>query len=114
MLSGVVLLVIGSILASQFYDLPLISYVGVLIPITILTVIGYRAVSTSQSGEALGDERTAKLFRRVGLNSFWILMTLIAIDGLVEIIPRENISTAYLLLGTAVYVLYFAYYRYVE
>ncbi|WP_217629027.1 hypothetical protein, partial [Halopelagius longus] len=86
MLSGVVILGAGSIIASQLYDLPLISYLGILIPAVVLAVFGYRAVSASRDGKALGDERTAELFGRVGLNSFWVFMTLIGLDGLVQIV----------------------------
>jgi len=98
----------------QYYSLSPIGYLGGLVPAGILVFFGYRAVSAGRERKALGDERTAKLYGKVGLNSFWILMSVLIVDMAFSIFPEDSATSIYVWIGLACYGLYFVYYRYVE
>jgi len=98
----------------QYYELSPISYLGGLVPAGILVFFGYRAVSTGRERKALGDERTQQLYGRVGINSFWILMSVIVVDMTFSVFPEDSATVIYVWIGLACYGLYFFYYRYVK
>ncbi|APX96212.1 hypothetical protein [Natronorubrum daqingense] len=114
MLAGAGLLIVGGAVVVGLSSLPPVSYLGVFVPVSILVFFGYRAVSAGRSQKALGDERTAKLHGKVGVNSFWMLLFVILADGQLTVVPPEGASTAYIFAGLFFYGAYFVYYRYIE
>ncbi|MFC3958978.1 hypothetical protein [Halovivax cerinus] len=114
MLIGAVVIPIGTVAAFAYFDADPISYLGALVPFTILAFFGYRTVSATREGRALGDERTEKLHGRVGVNAFWILLSVIVFDMGFSVFPPEHASTIYVWVGLLAYGAYFVYYRYVE
>jgi hypothetical protein len=98
----------------QYYSLSPISYLGGLVPAGILVFIGYRAVSAARERKALGDERTVELYGKVGINSFWMLMSVLCIDMVFEVFPQNSASMIYVFCGLIFYGAYFVYYRYME
>ncbi|RRJ28102.1 hypothetical protein [Halocatena pleomorpha] len=111
MLVGVVVVLIGSVLTIQYYNLPTLSYLGALIPASILLLFGYRTTSASLDGKALGDERTSELYSKAGLNAFWLLITIIIIDDMARILPRDISRSIYIISAVIIYALYMGYYR---
>lgn len=114
MLASTVVIAVGTVGVFWYYDFPPISYLGVLVPVGILGFFGYRAVSAGRERRALGDERTAELYGKVGLNSFWMLLSVIVVDMGFSIFPRDGASTIYVFFGLLCYGSYYGYYRYVE
>ncbi|ELZ11092.1 hypothetical protein C479_07283 [Halovivax asiaticus JCM 14624] len=114
MLAGAVLILLGTAGALWYTDASPISYLGALVPFGILTFFGYRAISAGRDRRALGDERTEKLYGKVGLNAFWILLSVIVVDMGFSVLPSEHASTIYVWVGLFAYGSYFVYYRYVE
>ncbi|RZV10478.1 hypothetical protein BDK88_1645 [Natrinema hispanicum] len=98
----------------QYYELSPISYLGGLVPVGILVFFGYRAISAGREEKALGDERTQQLYGKVGINSFWFLMSVLIVDMAFSIFPEDSATSIYVWVGLACYGLYFVYYRYVE
>lgn len=114
LVAGAVLIFGGGVLVFQYYDLPAVSYLGLLVPVGILGFFGYRAVSATRDRKALQDERTTELHGKVSLNSFWWLINIIFIDAVFEFFPEEGARILYVFIGLAIYGLYFGYYRYIE
>lgn len=114
MLVGAVFTFGVSVATVQYYALSPISYLGGLVPAGILVFFGYRAVSAGHERKALGDERTQKLYGKVGINSFWILMSVIIVDTTFSIFPEDSAPSIYIWIGLICYGLYFVYYRYME
>ncbi|WP_440770075.1 hypothetical protein [Natronorubrum sp. DTA28] len=114
LLAGAVLIFGGGMLVFQYYDLPPVSYLGLLVPVGILGFFGYRAVSATRDRNALQDERTTELHGKVSLNSFWWLINIIFVDAVFGFFPEEGSSILYVFIGLAIYGLYFGYYRYIE
>jgi len=114
MLVGAVFTFGVTVATVQYYELSPISYLGGLVPVGILVFFGYRAISAGRERKALGDERTQQLYGKVGINSFWILMSVIMANDLFNFLPEGDASTAYIYVGLISFGLYFVYYRYVE
>lgn len=114
LLTGAVATLIGGVLAFQYYDVPTVSYVGLLVPVVILGTFGVRAVSAGNSERAIGDERTQKLHGRVSINAFWWLVSILFIDSVFGVYPTEGTGLLYAATGLTVYVVYYGYYRYVQ
>ncbi|WP_162989786.1 hypothetical protein [Natronorubrum halophilum] len=114
LLASAVVAFVGSVAALQHYEFPVVSYLILLVPVNILAFLGYRAVSASRDRKALGDERTGNVYGRVGINSFWILMSIILVDVAFGIFPEEIAGIAYVFGGLLIYCLYFGYYTYLE
>ncbi|ELY54761.1 hypothetical protein [Natronolimnohabitans innermongolicus] len=114
MIAGAAILLLGGAVVVGVSSLPPVSFFGLLVPASILVFFGYRAVSAGRDRKALGDERTAKLHGKVGVNAFWMLLFVILADGTFAIFPREGASTAYIFSGLFLYGAYLVYYRYLE
>lgn len=114
MLVSAAILFIGGGVAVSLSSLPLVSYLGVILPAGILVFFGYRAVSAGRERKALGDERTSELYGRVGINSFWMLMIVINMDMVFQVFPQDIDSVIYVFSGLIFYGAYFGYYRYIE
>jgi len=114
LLSGAVVTLIGGVVAFSYYNVPPVSYAGILVPVGILSIFGLRSIGAARNKEVLGDERTRALLGRVSINAFWWLMAIILLNGFLNIVPREAVELLYLGSGLAVFVLYYVYYRYVQ
>lgn len=114
LLTGAAAILLGGFAVGQYYGIPPVAYLGLLVPIAILTFFGYRNLSATRSKKALHDERTVELHGKVGLNSFWWLMSIILFDNAFGIFPEDGAATLYIFAGLIVYGLYFGYYRYIE
>lgn len=114
MLAGAVFAFSVTAATVQYYSLSPIGYLGGLVPAGILVFFGYRAISAGRERKALGDERTQQLYGKVGINSFWILMSVIMANDTFNFISEGDASTAYIYVGLISFGLYFVYYRYME
>jgi len=114
MLASAVVILLGTAGVLWYTDAAPISYLGGFVPFAILTFFGYRAISAGRDRRALGDERTQQLHGRVGVNAFWILLSVIVFDMGFSVVPAEHASTIYVWVGLLAYGSYFVYYRYVE
>jgi hypothetical protein len=114
LLAGAALVGIGSIVAMQYYGFPLVSYLGILVPVSILSFFGYRAVTASNERVALQDERTKQLYERVGFNAFWLLISAITIDEVFNLSPDELAGSIYVATGVILHLVFTLYYKYVE
>lgn len=114
LLAGAALLAIGSVVAMQYYGFPPVSYLGVLVPVSILSFFGYRAVTASNERVALQDERTKQLSERVGFNAFWFLISAITIDEVLNLSPDESAGSIYVATGVIFYLIFTLYYKYLE
>lgn len=114
MLASAAMILIAGIVAVWLSSLHIVGFLGFLIPVSLMVIFGYRALSAARNQKALADERTIELYGEVGLNSFWTLMAIIMFDDMLNIFPLEDARSAYILIGLSVYGLFFVYYRYIE
>lgn len=114
LLGAAVAILIGSVIAFQYYGFPLVSYLGPFIPAGILVILGYRALAASRDRRTLQDERTVELHGKVGINAFLLLMSIIVVDMVIGMFPQDGNSTIYVFSGLFSYCLFFVYYKYVE
>ncbi|PGF15373.1 hypothetical protein CP556_04005 [Natrinema sp. CBA1119] len=114
LVAGAVLLFIGGAAVFRYYDFPPIGYFGLLLPVGILLFFGYRNISAGRNRTALQDERSVELHRKAGLDSFWILLSIVCLNLVTSVFPEEGQSQIYLTGGMLAYALTFGYYRYVN
>ncbi|WP_254763150.1 hypothetical protein [Natrinema marinum] len=112
--AGAVLIFAGGAGVFQYYDFPLIGYLGLVVPSMILLFYSYRNISASRNQTAIQDERSVNFHRKAGLDSFWILVSIIALNSLLSIFPAKGQNNIYLISGIVAYALTFGYYKYVR
>lgn len=113
LLASAVLLAIGTAVVFRYQGLPAVSYLGILVPVGILSFFGYRAVSASRDRVVLQDERTQYQYEKAGFNAFWFLMSAIFVDEVISVLPEEFTPTIYAFIGLFFYGAFVTYYRYV-
>ena len=112
MFGGAVVVLIGSFIVFQYYNFPPLSYLGPLLPVGILLLVGYRSIASDQSQKTSDDAVTAKVHRKAGANSFVLLLSVLTVDMTLDVFPEEGTGAISVAIGVLLYCLFFIYFRY--
>ncbi len=81
----------------------------------MVVFLGYLSWKQLQPGTTdpvpTADERTRKTVQLAGNQAFWALVLVMMLQSSFDFIPNDFVTSSYLLIGMAIYGVFWAYYR---
>lgn len=88
------LTIAGLVILFQWYSVPAVSYVGILVPVAIIALfVGIRPASIDSLTP------TEEVSNEAGTFAFWLLLGIIVVDEFFGVFSVENVKTIYIYAG---------------